>query len=92
MRDPTPRDRVAGRRSHALVAVGALLVVGSSCEIRNPGTQAELLQTVNEIGDAVNALRQDTGAMQDQIDSLRVVVARQDSLITRLSTAAGVPR
>jgi hypothetical protein len=30
--------------------------------------------------------------MQDQIDSLRIVVARQDSLITRLSAAAGVPR
>ena len=92
MRDPTPRGRAAGRRSHALVAAGALLAVGSSCEIRNPGTQAELLLTVTEIGDAVNALRQDAGAMQDQIDSLRVVVARQDSLITRLSAAAGVPR
>ena len=70
----------------------ALFVVGSSCQVRNPASQAELLQTVNEIGDAVNALRQDTAVMQDQIDSLRLVVARQDSAIARLSVATGVPR
>lgn len=42
-------------------------------------------QTVLELTEAVNALRFETGVMQEQIDSLRLRVARQDSAIARLS-------
>jgi hypothetical protein len=78
---PARRCRLA-----ASVVLLSLLV---ACQMTTPATVA-LNETVIEIGDAVNALRDDTGAMQAQIDSLRTVVARQDSAIARLSAAARV--
>ena len=48
-------------------------------------------QQLTDIADAMNALRQDNAILQDQIDSLRVVAARQDTIITRLAAQAGIP-
>ena len=46
-------------------------------------------QSVLELGEAVQALRFEVGVMQDQVDSLRAVVVRQDSAIARLARSAG---
>ena len=48
-------------------------------------------QTILELGEAVNALQQETAAMQAQVDSLSAVVARQDTVIRQLAGMAGVP-
>ena len=48
-------------------------------------------QTVLDLTDAVVGLQQREGEMQTQLDSLQRMVARQDTLITRLSAAAGIP-
>ena len=48
-------------------------------------------QQLTDIADAMNALRQDNAILQDQIDSLRTVAARQDTIITRLAAQAGIP-
>jgi hypothetical protein len=42
-------------------------------------------------GDGLNDLRQDTAALQQQVDSLRLVVAKQDTVIRQLANLAGVP-
>ena len=44
------------------------------------------------MADELNASRQQTSDIQIQLDSLRLVVAKQDSLLTRLAGMAGVPR
>jgi hypothetical protein len=50
----------------------------------------EVMQSVNDLGTAVNAMQQDFGVLIDQVDSLRTVVARQDSLLRTLANLAGV--
>ena len=44
------------------------------------------------MGDELNASRQQAAQMQSQLDSLKGVVARQDTLLTRLAGMAGIPR
>jgi len=39
----------------------------------------------------MSAMRQDYAVLQNQVDSLRMVVARQDTLLTKLATLANVP-
>ncbi|MCC7195906.1 MAG: hypothetical protein IT356_10150 [Gemmatimonadaceae bacterium] len=43
-----------------------------------------------EAADAVNDIRVNMGAMQEKLDSLTIVVAKQDSTIERLANATGV--
>jgi hypothetical protein len=44
------------------------------------------------MGDELNASRQQASDLQNQLDSLRSVVARQDTLLTRIAGMAGIPR
>ncbi|HJU73636.1 MAG TPA: hypothetical protein VJ717_07805 [Gemmatimonadaceae bacterium] len=53
-------------------------------------SELELMQSVNDLGDAVNALRQDNGVLLDQMDSLRLVIAKHDTLLRTLANLAGV--
>jgi hypothetical protein len=48
------------------------------------------MQSVNDLGESVNAMRQDYGALVDQVDSLRMIVARQDTVLRQLANLAGV--
>jgi len=50
----------------------------------------EVMQSVNDLGTTVNAMQQDFGVLVDQVDSLRTIVARQDSLLRTLANLAGV--
>lgn len=80
-------------RSSALLRHGCLalaLTLPASC--RSPQADAYLIEQIRQMGDELNASRQQASDMQNQIDSLRFVVARQDSLLTRLAGMAGVPR
>ena len=73
------------RAASALV----LAVICTAC----PATKADIAmgeQTV-QIGDGLNDLRQDNAALQQQVDSLRLVVAKQDTVIRQLANLAGVP-
>ena len=44
-----------------------------------------------QVGTEMSAMRQDLAAVQNKVDSLRSVIARQDSVIGRLSTLANMP-
>jgi septal ring factor EnvC (AmiA/AmiB activator) len=59
---------------------------------RSPQQDAFLIEQLRQMADELNASRQQTADIQTQLDSLRVVVARQDTLLTRLAGMAGVPR
>ena len=67
----------------ACVAVGACM--------SSPPADVTAGQTLIELSDAMNALRQDNAILQAELDSLRTVVARQDTLVRRLAELAGVP-
>ncbi|HEX5076945.1 MAG TPA: hypothetical protein VFW03_27295 [Gemmatimonadaceae bacterium] len=47
-------------------------------------------EQIIQLGDGLNDLRQDNAALQQQVDSLRLVVARQDTIIRQLANLAGV--
>jgi hypothetical protein len=69
------------------LAIGAFVAAG--CSVPNRA-DLEVMQSVNDLSAEVNALRQDYGAMLDQVDSLRLLVAKHDSVVRTLANLAGV--
>ena len=61
----------------------------ASC--RDPRAEANIAEAMIQVGTEISAMRQDFAVLQSQVDSLRGVVARQDTLITRLATLANMP-
>jgi hypothetical protein len=80
----------AGRARRAIVAgaVGAAALTGC---LRNPSADAAMAEALNEIGNQLGAIQQHNAELQNQLDSLRIVVARQDTVLRRLANLAGVP-
>ncbi len=69
-------------------AVPLLILVVWSCL---PSKQdVDSAQAIIEIGDALNDIRQTQSDLQEQIDSLRVEVAKRDSVVRQLANLAGV--
>jgi hypothetical protein len=68
----------------ALVSLGAC---------GGPGTagEATLAETLIDMSDALVALREETALLQAQVDSLREQMARQDTVLRRLASLAGMP-
>ena len=66
-----------------------LFLVCAGC----PATRADIAisEQIIQLGDGLNTLRQENAEIQQQVDSLRLVVARQDTVIRQLANLAGVP-
>ena len=73
------------RRAFAL----ALALTCMGC----PASRADIAMSeqIIQLGDGLNDLRQDYAALQQQVDSLRLVVARQDTVVRQVANLAGVP-
>ena len=70
--------------------LGVFLLVGiASC--RDPRAEANIAQAMTEVGTTLTLIQQDYSFLQNEVDSLRQVVARQDTIITRLASLAGLP-
>ena len=76
-------------RPHLVSALvfAATLLAGCTASPADVNTAQQLA----DIADAMNALRADNAVLQDQVDSLRIVVARQDTIIVRLAAQSGMP-
>ena len=72
-------------RSVRALLVGLLL---SSC--RDPRAEANIAEAMMQVGTEMSALRQDYAVLQNQVDSLRGVVARQDTVLAHLAAAANI--
>ena len=72
------------------VACALILTLGCAAW---PASRADVAMSeqIIQLGDRLNDLRQDNAALRQQVDSLRVVVARQDTVIRQLANLAGVP-
>lgn len=68
------------------------LAVAAVC-VACPATKADIAvsEQIIQLGDGLNDLRQDNAALQQQMDSLRAVVAKQDTLIRQMANLAGYP-
>jgi hypothetical protein len=82
----TSRSRAVFRAG----SIAAALALSAGC--RSPQQDAYLIEQIRQMGDELNASRQQSADLQSQLDSLRAAVARQDTLLTRLAGMAGVPR
>jgi hypothetical protein len=72
------------------VACALMLTLGcTAC----PASKADVAMSeqIIQLGDGLNDLRQENAALQQQVDSLRLVVVRQDTVIRQLANLAGVP-
>lgn len=72
-----------------VVCAFALAAVCAGC----PASRADVAisEQIIQLGDGLNDLRQDNAVLQQQLDSLRLVVAKQDTVIRQLANLAGVP-
>jgi hypothetical protein len=70
-----------------LLLAGALLLTGC----RDPRAEANIAQAMIDVGTQMSAMQQDYAILQSELDSLRGVVARQDTIIGRLASLAGLP-
>ena len=70
-----------------LVVLSAL--AGLSC--RDPRAEANIAQAMMDVGTTMNQVQQDLGDLHNQVDSLKEVAARQDTVIRKLADLAGVP-
>jgi hypothetical protein len=71
----------------ALVVAVAVILVGC----RDPRAEANIAQAMTDVGTQITSMQQDYAILQSQVDSLRGVVARQDTILSRLASMAGLP-
>lgn len=69
--------------------VVALFAVGA-CGGPVTSGDTTLAETLIDMSDALVAVREETALLQSQVDSLREQVARQDTVLRRLSAMAGI--
>ena len=73
----------------SLCGAAALILACAAC----PASRADIAisEQIIQLGDGMNSLRQENAEIQQQVDSLRLVVARQDTVIRQLANLAGIP-
>ena len=78
----------SGRR--ALVVGAVLLIAPLGCA--NPRAQAAITQELNDAANEINGVKSDVAQLQSDVDSLKQVIAKQDTVISRLVEVTHVPR
>ena len=68
----------------------ALLIVLSGCV--NPRAEANVAQALNDAANEISGLKNDLAVIQTQLDSLRGIVAKQDTVIGKLAEVNHIPR
>ena len=66
-----------------------LLVTAASCT--TPKQQANMAQALNDAGTALSQMQEDLGDLHSTVDSLQLVVAHQDTIISKLANLANLP-
>jgi len=73
-----------------LLAAACSVISLSACA--NPRAEANVAQALNDAANEIAGLKNDLGVVQTQLDSLRGVVAKQDTVIGRLAEVNHIPR
>jgi hypothetical protein len=69
----------------------ATALVGAVACYEDPQQKLDQMQQLIDIGDALNQLGMQTSELQGTVDSLRMVIARQDTVIYRMANVTGIP-
>jgi hypothetical protein len=81
----------ARRAALRLATVPVIVIAVASCQPAQPAALETLGETVLQLGDAISMLQQENAILQEQMDSLRVAVAKQDTALRRFANLAGMP-
>ena len=71
--------------------LGAAAVSLATLSCATPNFQAQVATQLNQVAEEIQAQRQDMATLQEQIDSLKTVLVKQDSTIKKLANLAGIP-
>jgi len=74
-------------RSLRPVVLACAIVCAASCT--NPRAEAATAQALNDAANEISGLKNDVAQLQTDLDSLRSVVARQDTVIKAIVAANG---
>ncbi|HTJ22195.1 MAG TPA: hypothetical protein VL383_07355 [Gemmatimonadaceae bacterium] len=58
----------------------------------NPRAEANMAQALNDAANEIGGLKSDIAQLQTDLDSLRQVVAKQDTVIGRIAEVNHIPR
>ncbi len=80
------------RRQQAGLLVAAMVVAAAGCGggLPTPSRDAAQAQTMLDLAETLNQIRDQSAGLQEQVDSLRETVVRQDTIIHQLALAAGI--
>ena len=91
----SPRRSRPARTAVLLAALplAVLPLAAGACGVASgpPKDMISIQQALQDVADALTEVRESSAMLQAQVDSLRDVVARQDTLLRRLGAATGVP-
>jgi septal ring factor EnvC (AmiA/AmiB activator) len=76
-------------RVRRVVLLAVICAVIAGC-VQSPATAARQAQQFNDIGDQLNELRTENATLENIVDSLRTVIAKHDTTMSRLANATGV--
>jgi hypothetical protein len=76
---------------HAMKRGTFLIAAALLAGCRDPRAEANIAQAMIDVGTQITTMQQDYSILQHELDSLRGVVARQDTIIVRLASLAGLP-
>jgi len=76
----------------AIIASVFLVAISAACTGAPSGSNEAIGATVLEMSEAITSLQQSQAELQEQIDSLRSDIARQDTLVRQVANLAGMPR
>lgn len=73
------------------LSVGLVALIGLGGCYQDPEEQIAAQQLMQDMTDAVNQLGMQVSELQSTVDSMRMIVAKQDTAIYRMANVTGVP-
>ncbi len=91
-RGKQPSEEVMRVTKRSAITSAFLVAVSGACTGAPSGSNEAIGATVLEMSEAITSLQQSQAELQEQIDSLRSDIARQDTLVRQIANLAGMPR
>lgn len=90
MQQPRTASHAPRLVARLLTVIAATVIAGCQGGIGTVGTDVSTGQAMLDLGQNMIQLREDDALLQAQIDSLRGVVAYQDSVLRQLAAVSGL--
>lgn len=76
-------------RPTRLLALAGAAFIAAACA--NPRSEAAVAQALNDAANEIGGLKNDIAMLQSSVDSLRTIVAKQDTNIVHVAAVNNVP-